>query len=136
MKRIAELMMHVAGLSLAVSAIRAKAMRLYRRHYFIDLLTATSSEEAADKALSKTKARSQQMIAEHAVTKALENRDRDEVWGDILEVLVEWQMLLINIPIDKARIRPDANITVSPDADLDGEITDSFLLPQPKEGNT
>jgi hypothetical protein len=94
---------------------RVRALRRFKRYYFHGLRNGMTSEEAADDAMTKTKKEITDLIAKDA--KIAPGIDAEETWGDILVVLFEWQLLLINIPVDTARLTPKVtqNITENPD---------------------
>jgi hypothetical protein len=111
---------------LNVATLRLKAERLFKRHYLALLVErrSPSSEAAADSALTKVKERMKRLIDTAPETATLPESDREEVWQSILEVLIEWQMLLISIPIDWSRIVLNAPMNYNPDDDS----TESFVI--------
>lgn len=92
--------------------IRANALRIFRREYFHALRNGLDSDAASEQAFERVRA----AFRAHPLIKPLAGIDREEAWGEILGVLVEWRMLLRDVPIDVAAIPPKGQI----DAGLSG----------------
>lgn len=79
---------------------RMQALREFRREYFHALRNGLTQEEASQQALDRVKASVHlEFKDEH-----IDNFTRQERWGEILEVLVEWQIMLRDMPIDRSKI--------------------------------
>lgn len=94
--------------------IRLQVLRLYRREYFHALRNGLEPPNAADQALTRVK----RMFLEDQVVAGMTLLDRQEKWGEALEVLLEFQILLRDIPIDRDLIPAKPPIEVVSDKSL------------------
>jgi hypothetical protein len=103
-----------------------RAFRRYRRYFFHGLRNNKDTETSADEAMDLTK----QEMLEYIKNQEPEITDIDimEQWGNILQYLLEWSILLVNIPIDKERLAEATKELKNPDKPLT-EATASTLLP-------
>jgi hypothetical protein len=79
--------------------LRLQMLRLYRREYFHALRNNLNPSAAAEQALTRVK---DQFLNDPV--SALPDIDRQEQWGAILDVLIEFNILLKDIPIDKSKL--------------------------------
>lgn len=78
--------------------IRLEALRIYKREFFHGLRNGLSDAQAADQAMSRVKERTLDDL------KGLDDYTRREKWGEIMEAIVDWQILLRDLPIDIDKI--------------------------------
>lgn len=89
-----------------------QALREFQREYFHALRNGKSSDEASDQAIERVK---QKVLAGLRVaypTDETQSKEantnieitRMEKWGDVLIVLVNYQILLRDLPIDQTRL--------------------------------
>lgn len=93
---------------------RLQAQRIFRREYFHALRNGKNSDEAANQALTRVKA----WFLDSPLIKSLDGIDRQEAWGEVLEVLVEWQILLKDIPIDMEKLPPKPPVEALTDPEV------------------
>jgi hypothetical protein len=91
-----------------------RSLHRFKIYYLTALHAGKDSESAADEAMLQTKT---EILALLESEPKLTDIDRQEMWGKCLEALTEWEMLLVNIPIDVTRLTPEtiAAITENPD---------------------
>lgn len=112
--------------------LRLRAMHRFKREYFHSLRNGLTSEDAADTALTRVKSNILEYLDSDQgstyVKEVMKENDypdtpthfehcKMEVWGDVLEIMLAFQMMLINIPVDRTRLTSDRNkdITHNPD---------------------
>jgi hypothetical protein len=86
--------------------IRLTALRTYRREYFHALRNGKSSEEAAAQAFDRVRS----AFLQDPSVRPLDGVDRAEKWGEVIGPLVEFQILLKDVPIDTSQIPPKDQI--------------------------
>jgi hypothetical protein len=92
--------------------IRIQALRYYRREFLHALRNGADAEDAADQAYDRTKKEVNTILSKEIVGEL----ERQQQWGDIMDVLVEWQILLVGLPIDinKCPAKPHLDEELSP----------------------
>ena len=85
--------------------LRIQALRLFRREYFHALRNGLDADQASDRALTRIK---EDILRELEAVPIVDAEPylKHEKWGEILEVLIEWQILLRDTPIDRSKIPP------------------------------
>jgi hypothetical protein len=81
---------------------RIEALRIFRREYFHAIRNGKNSQQAADQATTRLK----DWFLKHLAFQNIPEVDRMEEWGKIIDVIIEWQILLKDIPIDVSKIPP------------------------------
>lgn len=80
--------------------LRIQALRIYRREYLHALRNGKDALQAAEQATTRVK----KLILEDHGFQSLPEYDRMDAWGEILGVLIEWTILLKDIPIDTSKL--------------------------------
>lgn len=81
--------------------IRMRALWHFKCMYLKGLKKGLPSEQSADKAMEETKGYIRSLLDQDP---NLTNEGREVRWGLILRDLVDWQVLLVAIPIDHSRV--------------------------------
>lgn len=84
--------------------IRKQAFREYTREYLHALRNGKSENEAAAVALDRTRECVAKELADKSELEAM------EIWGAILELIVDYESILRVLPIDKAKIPPKSEM--------------------------
>ncbi len=80
--------------------LRINALRKFQVEYFHGIRNGKSSEEASTDAFLVVR----DYFLSDLYVGTLQGVDREEEWGKVLEVLMEWRILLKGIPIDASKI--------------------------------
>lgn len=78
--------------------ISRDAHRCYAREYFHALRNNKSESEAAEQAMERTR----KFVLDN--TTDLAEMDRHQLWGTILERIIDWEIMLRVYPVDKSKI--------------------------------
>jgi len=109
-----------------VSLYRERALLKFRRYYFHSIRDQASAgkevdtEKAATDAMWKAR---EEILAMLRIDPDIETDiDREEVWADALVDIMFFRQLLVNLPIDAAKLYPKMPLA-------NGEIADPKLTP-------
>lgn len=85
--------------------LRIQALRLFRREFFHALRNNIKPEAAVDQAVSRVKKLVQEDLRTlYPGNDPASEIERMEQWGDILVSLIEFQLMLKDIPVDQSRL--------------------------------